>query len=183
VRTLKRNKLGRQDWIAAGTEVLMEGGIQAVQVEPLARRLGVTKGSFYWHFRDAADLTSSMLDKWEMESTEAVIAEAEAAGGDARSQLLRLMKRVLERDSRLDLAIRAWAAVDARTAARLEAVDRRRLAYLHRLFIEMGFDEAATKARSRLVYNGMIGEYQVRPKLSQKERLVAAEVNHAMLTR
>jgi AcrR family transcriptional regulator len=142
----------------------------------------VTKGSFYWHFRDAAALTSAVLDRWETESTEAVIADAEAAGGDARSRLLRLMKQVLERDSRLDLAIRAWAAVDERTAARLEAVDCRRLAYLHRLFVEMGFDEAASKARSRLVYNGMIGAYQVRPKLGQEERLVAAELNHAMLT-
>ena len=175
-------RLSRADWIAAGMTMLAESGIQSVRVEALARRLGVTKGSFYWHFRDLSALAAAMLDAWERESTSAVVARMEAGGGDAGARLLRLLRIVVERDGRIDQAIRAWAAAEETTAVRLEAVDRRRLGLLHDLFAQMGFDDPSARARARLVYTSMIGDHAVRVKLDIEERLKLAEMNHAMLT-
>src|ERR671916_708238 len=74
-RTYSRaGALQAEDWVEAARTAMAEGGIEAVAVEPLARRLGVTKGSFYWHFKDRRALLEAMLGRWERESTEAVIS-------------------------------------------------------------------------------------------------------------
>src|SRR3954453_20888760 len=74
-------KAGRQDWIAAALGLLGRGGIDAGRVEPLAEKLGVTKGSFYWHFKDRDALHLAMLETWRAETTANVIARVEAESG------------------------------------------------------------------------------------------------------
>ena len=80
----------RDDWIAAGLKALARGGPEAVRVEPLARELGATKGSFYWHFNDRAMLLEALLDDWERTVVDDVVAQIEGGGGDARDRLRRL---------------------------------------------------------------------------------------------
>src|SRR4051812_49828529 len=81
----------REDWIAAGLKALARGGPEAVRVEPLARELGATKGSFYWHFQDRAALLQALLDDWERMVVDEVIAQIDAGGGDARYRHQRLI--------------------------------------------------------------------------------------------
>src|SRR5579859_5070722 len=101
------------DWIEQGLRALATGGPDAVRIEPLAQALGVTKGSFYWHFADRRALLEAMLDTWERTSVEDVIARVERGGGDGRTRLRRLFG--LARDSAsdrllaIDLAVRDWA--------------------------------------------------------------------------
>ena len=116
-------------WIAGGLEVLAERGPDAVRIEPLAQSLGVTKGGFYWHFKDRQALLEGILDTWERESLRERAEEIEAGGGDAAEKLRRLFSIASHRPDlqRAELAIREWARRDPRVAARLRSVDKQRL--------------------------------------------------------
>jgi AcrR family transcriptional regulator len=79
--------LTAEDWVRAAARAIEEGGVTAVAVEPLARKLGVTKGSFYWHFKNRGALLEAVLERWEEECTEAVITAAEGIS-DPRERLV-----------------------------------------------------------------------------------------------
>lgn len=152
-------KLGRQEWIDAGLRVVAAHGVEAVRVERLAEALGVTKGSFYWHFKDRPALLAALLETWKARTTSDIIAQVEAKGGDVATRLRTLSAIAVRQDGRLDVAIRIWARQDAKARAALEQVDRRRLAYLDKLFEALGFAPAEASARSRLVYHALIGQF------------------------
>jgi AcrR family transcriptional regulator len=80
-------RLGRQEWINAGLKALAEHGAEAVRIERLADTLRVTKGSFYWHFKDRGALLEALLEAWQARATNAIIDQVEARGGDARTRL------------------------------------------------------------------------------------------------
>src|ERR1700683_1133784 len=132
-------KLGRDDWVRVAFGALAHGGIAAVRVEPLAARLGVTKGSFYWHFADRAALFAALLASWEEQATLAIIAAVEAAGGTAAARLFEIFRLAFTVDGRLERRLRAWAEEDATAEEVVARVDRRRLDYLEALFSEVGF--------------------------------------------
>ena len=153
------SKRSREDWLRAGLRRLAREGIEGVRVEPLAEEIGVTKGSFYWHFGDRADLLQAMLEEWSLTATEAVIAQAEASGGGPHARLERLTHIAIEGfDSQLELALRDWARRDAEVAAVLEEVDRRRMGYLRQLFREAGFEPVETEARAFLLYAALLAD-------------------------
>ena len=125
----------RSTWIAHGLRALAAGGPDAVRIEPLARALGVTRGGFYWHFRDRGALRDQMLDTWERATTEEVIKRVVCEGGDARARLRRLFALTFSSDEwvTIDLAVRDWARRDQAVAGRLRRVDNRRMDYLRAL--------------------------------------------------
>jgi AcrR family transcriptional regulator len=176
-------KLGRQDWLATALKVLAESGIEAVRVEPLAKLMNVTKGSFYWHFKNREDLLNAMLREWETRETDDIIKQVEEAGGDASAKLLYLFQLAYEDDGQLEKAMRTWAANDARAAAVIAQIDQRRLNYLQDLFLQIGFPAIEAKARARLAYYSWVGEFTVGIPTSQAERLAEAQLNHAILVR
>ena len=177
-------KLGRADWLAAAFSALAHRGIEAVRVEPLAKRLGITKGSFYWHFADRGELLAALLAEWEQRATLAIIAAVERRGGSARERLLELFRRAFAADGRLDRRLRAWAEDDPQAAAVMARVDRRRLDYLRHLFTEIGFPPAQADIRSQLVYDALIGGFALtgRAAASPQERDSRARVYHEMLS-
>ena len=147
-------KLGRDDWIQAAYEMLGEGGSAAVSVERLAKRLGVTKGSFYWHFKDRADLLDALRARW---TEQLVIGRVEAAGGAPEEKIRNLLNIVVRstrqrRGGSLELAMRSWARRDAETARVVEAADQARIDYTARLFRELGFTPDEAEARAFLLY-------------------------------
>jgi len=176
-------KLGRQDWLTIGLKVLAESGIEAVRVEPLAKLMNVTKGSFYWHFKNREDLLNAMLREWETRETDDIIKQVEATGGDANAKLLNLFQLAYEDDGQLEKAMRIWAANDVRAAAVVAQIDQRRLDYLQELFLQIGFPTIEAKARARLAYYSWVGEFTVGIPTSQAERLAEAQLNHAILVR
>jgi len=142
-------KLNPQGWLDAGLARLATHGPQGLRIMAVAEQLGVTKGSFYWHFRDQASYHEALLAAWEKGGTQQIIDRVEQAGGDAAAKLRRLMGITVTADRRLPLAIRAWAAGDTTAAKVVKRVDKRRLAYLTGLIAGLGWpaDEAATLAR------------------------------------
>ena len=150
-------------WVAAGLEALRKGGVAGVRVERLAGEVGLTKGSFYWHFRDRGELLQALLEFWAREMTEAEFERVQAVKGGLAARLRTLAEDVLEKGmGRYDPAVRAWARVDRKVASAVAQVDRRRVKALTVLFEEGGFAPAEARTRARLFYTFLLGEPQVR---------------------
>jgi AcrR family transcriptional regulator len=157
-----RPRLTPGDWVAAALAAIAEGGLAAVAVEPLAGRLGATKGSFYWHFASRDELLTAALARWEQQTTTEVAARARAAGPGPAARLRLLITetaRIAETD-RVGLALLASAAQPA-VAATLERVTRSRLAILVTLFGELGLPPATARRRALLAYSAYLGHAQL----------------------
>ncbi|BAB75427.1 TetR/AcrR family transcriptional regulator [Nostoc sp. PCC 7120 = FACHB-418] len=176
-------KLERQDWINAGLKVLAEGGIEAVRVEPLAKLIKVTKGSFYWHFKNRDDLLEAILQEWVKGETNNLIERVETIGGDATTKLLHLFEFAIQIDGRLENAIRAWATKAANVAEIMLQVDQSRLNYTQNLFLQVGFTPLEAKVRAQMAYYSLVGEFTVGTRPNQTERLAEVRFEHAILTR
>jgi len=153
----------RTQWLVAGLESLRKGGVGEVRVERLAAGLGITKGSFYWHFRDRGELLQALLEHWSREMTDVEFERIEAMAPDLAGRLLALAEDVLEKGmGRYDPAIRAWARTERKVAAAVGQVDRRRVRALAAFFEQGGFRPADARTRARLFYAFLLGEPQVR---------------------
>ena len=127
---------------------------------PLATALNVSRGSFYWHFKDIIDFRRQLLEAWRERATDQVIREIdEAIIGPAR--LIHLMKLAFREDRKLDRAIRSWASTDPDTATVVAAVDASRIAYLTTLLVESGVDDRRALPRAEFLYWAYIGQSAV----------------------
>jgi AcrR family transcriptional regulator len=151
----------RDRWIEEGLHALATGGLDAVRVEALAKRLGVTKGGFYGFFTDRDALLQAMLDAWERESTDEVLDRVEREGGDPKTKILRAGVLTFSSDRLLpiDLAIRDWARRDEAVAERLRRVDNRRMALLREMIGTFCSDPDEVEARSLVAFCVAIGEH------------------------
>jgi AcrR family transcriptional regulator len=150
----------REKWIEEGLRALAGGGPDAVRVEALAKSLGVTKGGFYGYFADRDALLAAMLDTWERESTDEVIARVEREG-DPRTKIRRagLLTFSSDRLLPIDLAIRDWSRRDASVAERLRRVDNRRMELLREMICTFCTDPDEVEARSLLAFCLAIGAH------------------------
>lgn len=161
----KRQSLNADDWTGAALHALARGGLAAVAVEPLAKTLGTTKGSFYWHFSDRNALIAAALERWERRDTDRVIA-AVAQAPDVATRLrslLRLVFTAVRGDAgagSVELALQA-NATDPLVAATLARVTERRLGYLTSLFTELGLSRARARDRGLLAYTAFLGYAQL----------------------
>ncbi|HEY2276942.1 MAG TPA: TetR/AcrR family transcriptional regulator [Streptosporangiaceae bacterium] len=164
-------------WVEAGLEALGSGGPEAVRVDPLARSLGVTRGSFYWHFADRDALLTELLNAWERAATDDVLDRVERHGGDARTRLRRAGALTFsEQLLPIDLAVRDWARHDPAVAGRLRRVDNRRLDYLRTLFGTFCADADEVEARSTLAFSLLIGSHFLAADHPGRSRAEALEL-------
>jgi AcrR family transcriptional regulator len=138
--------LEAEDWIRSALTTLAREGIEAVRVEPLAKGLGITKGSFYWHFKDRAALLDSVLNYWRRRATFDIIARLENTKESAETRLVALLKLPFygarsSQGADVELAIRLWSRNDPRAYQTLEEIDRLRLRYIVSLLQEMGYSD------------------------------------------
>jgi AcrR family transcriptional regulator len=164
----------RDAWVDAAAAAFAAQGVEAVRVEPLARQLGVTKGSFYWHFADRDALLQAVLESWEQSATALVVASVAASGLGPTEQLELLVTRAFGRDARLERGIRAWATHDARALRLVRRVDRTRMAYLEELFAAHGVAAAAAAAHARVMYAAYVGEQHVAEPAEPEQRVATA---------
>jgi len=158
-------RLSRERWIAAALDALADGGVAAVAVEPLAARLGVTKGSFYWHFRDRDQLLAAALEEWERTGTEALINRLNEIA-DPRERLAQWARRVLGADKAHLVALHA-AADHPIVAPVLRRNTEKRLDYLAALLQDAGAPPSAARRRARLLYSADLGLYQIARALDE----------------
>jgi AcrR family transcriptional regulator len=137
------------DWLRAAQHRLSAHGIESVRIEVLARDLGVSKGSFYWHFRDRGELLDRLLARWE----DAEIDWLSAEGGEgAPARWAKFIARAADSERmRLEVAIRSWARTDDRIAARVTAVEKRKSHLIADVLREIGFAQEAADSASEVV--------------------------------
>lgn len=155
-----RGRLSRQTWADAALAALARSGPRAVAVEPLARRLGVTKGSFYWHFKGRDELLAAAMERWEQLTTAAVITEAGEA--PPRQRLRALFEQAFEvRRMGFLLVHLAANAADPIIGPALERVTTRRLTFLARIYEDCGLQGDEARHRALLAYSAYIGLFHV----------------------
>lgn len=165
-------RLGRDDWLSAALNTLNERGIQHVKALPLSRSLGVTRGSFYWHFKSRADLLRQVLAHWERSQTDDVIRRVEAVQGTARQRLHCMCRDVLFRKyNRYEVAVRAWAMADPAARAVVRRVDRKRARFIAGLFAAGGCSPAEAESAAKVLLSFLM----VEPELDRGESRKARE--------
>ncbi len=181
-RAAKRAKLSRSDWLASSMDALLLEGVEGIHVEPLARRLGVTKGSFYWHFKDRQELLNGVVEYWTTRMIDAVRAH-DALIGSARERLLQVMEEITQEDrGRYEAAMRMWAASEEHVAKAVRQVDEARLESICDLFLEMGFARKQAEIRCRMMVFYEYGEAEFSIQAPVEKRLEYVRLRHAILT-
>ena len=155
----KKKRLSRNDWMRAALEAVSDRGVHEVKVSLLAKKLGATTGSFYWHFKNRHDLLEALLDWWETEMTDAAINEARQFDGTAEERILGLMRRVVsDRLARYDIAIWQWALSDRRAKRVYGRVVKKRFDFACWMFEEAGFSKEQAKRRGRMMVVYLMGD-------------------------
>lgn len=156
-----RAQLDREAWIAAATDVLADEGVAGLRVEVLAKHLGVTKGSFYWHFKDRGDLLQSVLETWKEGRIRDIVKQTRAQPGAEMAQIHHLIELYGASFSRrgmlIELAMREWAQRDPEAAAVVREVDSRRLHCARELFLACGVPMQEATSRCLLLYAYVFG--------------------------
>jgi AcrR family transcriptional regulator len=176
-------RMSRSDWVRAGLSALSETGVEGVRVEKLAQQIGITKGSFYWHFKDRDDLLVSIIEEWERVQTSAVIEAVEATDDTPLLKLRNLSLLVAGFDVNLEAAMRRWAASDSRARLSIERIDRSRLEHIQSIIARAGVPEGEAKLRARLVYFAFIGEVAFGMSTKLSDRPTSTEAIQAMILR
>jgi AcrR family transcriptional regulator len=156
---MAKNRLSRELWLAAGFKALTEQGPIALKAEPLARRLGTTKGSFYWHFKDGPEFQAAMLSLWEERAYSDIVAGLETEESPVKR--LRTLSDIAAQSAPEEFggagaepAIRAWARENHIVAEAVDRIDAKRMAYLTALLTEIGLTNSDL---SRIIYGALLG--------------------------
>jgi AcrR family transcriptional regulator len=135
---------------------LARHGFAALKADRLAKMMGVSRGSFYWHFADIAAFHGAILKHWREVAAERVIADLEGRE-TGEDPLARLLTRVLSERLTLEKAVRSWASFDAAARTAVQAIDRRRLDYLETMLKRSGLAPEAAQVRAQLLYWTFLG--------------------------
>jgi AcrR family transcriptional regulator len=174
-------RLSRADWVKEAYDLFETKGVSAVSVDPLAKKLGVTRGSFYWHFEDRADLLRAILDRWHDLNTEDTIEQNELQGGNPEARLLRLFETCATDSGALEMGIRAWASENVTARETLRTVDARRTDYIAALLVQIGIERSVAEMRARVAYSAWLGEYSGAVPSPAQQRLENIRVLHRLI--
>lgn len=169
----QRSRLGRESWVAAARAALITGGIGAVKVERLAATLGVTTGSFYWHFKGRRELLAALQKDWATTNMEGM-ANAVRGAATAHAQFDAFIEVwVNERgySPAYDSAMRDWARMSKEVEAAVIKMDRSRIQLLKGIFRGLGYDDDRAEVRARIMYFHQVGFYALRVRDDDATRL------------
>ena len=173
------DKQSKQSWLDAALKALASGGIDQVRVESLAKKLGVTKGSFYWHFKDREQFLDELLNFWAERSTQVVIANPNYPT-DSKARVRAVAADIVRHDlGKLDPHVRSWTQYDKRRARVVAKIDKVRFEFLRDLFLAAGFSMIGSDLRAQSLYRYVLGEQfiSVRESMSQRLQRMQAHVD------
>lgn len=160
--TRRQGPLSAADWVTTAADVLVHNNVNGVDIPNLCKRLGVTKGSFYWHFGRRGDLLAAILVDWRARMTLDVSERASRVGGSAASGLGYLLgltrKPRPNRNGAIERSVRDWARIDLFARAAVIEVDQNRLAFFEGLFRKHNFPEKQARIRAYAAYAIMMGD-------------------------
>jgi AcrR family transcriptional regulator len=150
------DQLSARDWLDQGLKVLATRGFTALKAEPLAKVLGVSRGSFYWHFADVDAFHAAILKHWREVAAERIIANLEATSSSENPVAL-LLRQAFGSGLALEKAVRTWAAHDPVARNAVQAIDQRRLSYVENLLRTSGLSPDSARARAQIIYWAFVG--------------------------
>lgn len=160
-----KTRVTRDDWVTAALDTIHAQGVDRVKVVTLARTLGVTSGSFYWHFKNVRALLDAVLEYWENQLTVHIIDDAIAFQGSPQQRILNLMTQVVDEDATLsDSAIAVWAKSDPLAEAAYKRTVQKRFDFAAHMFREAGFSGGEAMTRGRMMVTALMGERSVELK-------------------
>jgi AcrR family transcriptional regulator len=150
------DQLSATDWLNHGLKTLAKNGFTALKAEPLAKAMGVSRGSFYWHFADIGAYHAAILKHWRDIAAEQIIARVEASAAHENPVTV-LLRQVFSEKLELEMAVRGWATFDPVARAAVVAIDRRRLDYVEELLERSGLAPDIASARAQILYWAFLG--------------------------
>ena len=186
----KIRRLTRQDWIDAAINRLIKTSVDGVRVEPLADEIGVSRGSFYWHFKSRRELLEAILDQWRENQTQRIMnrirrdEKLEPIQRLVRLRMLPPRTRLSADAAAFELAIRAWALRDKLARRIVERVDAERMKFTASLLFDAAMPAAEAKFWALIGYAYTVGESLLRPNMTDgqivecRTRLLAAQTQH-----
>lgn len=172
-------QLSRTDWLEQGLQMLSSEGPQRLKIDTLCQALGVTKGSFYHHFKHHAAYVSALLEHWKSTYTQQLI-EAVAGVDDPRLRSQRLSELVYLKDMRPEVAMRAWANSHAEVAAAVREVDAQRIGYMVELAQHMGAADEKAVLLAKMAYAQLVGMQHLQAFISPADAVRMDHALHAM---
>lgn len=155
-----KDRLTRTAWLDHGLRILARQGAAALKVGDLAAGLNVSRGSFYWHFKDIGEFRLQLLERWQERTTDQVLEQTDASTTGA-ARLTHLMKLAFNEDRSLDRSIRGMASSDKAVAKMVASVDARRIAYMAKVLTEAGVESRRALSRAEFLYWAYIGQSAV----------------------
>ncbi len=167
-------RLTAERWIDFALITLAREGFEALKADVLARKLRVSRGSFYWHFADLGAFHAQVIERWKRVATEAIISDIEQHDA-LEARLEALLRHAFGRNAALELRVRAWADNNIAAARALDEIDRRRRCYIEQLLRDSGIPPALAAARTQIVYWTYLGAVLSRSRLAGErlEQIVA----------
>lgn len=176
-------RLSREEWLSQALDYLAHEGREKLTIDNLVKALGVTKGSFYWHFRDRNDFRDQLLRFWVDRFTQSVIQEVTHQKVAPDQQLWRIMELVCGQDlTRYEIVIRAWANREPEIESVVRKVDRSRNKLVRELFEQLGFTGVALEMRVRSFVTYLSMELGMTWRQSKNQRLACLREFHQLVT-
>lgn len=153
-------KGSRDAWLDAAFELLLESGVDSVRILPLARRLNVSRTSFYWFFKDREALLDALMERWREKNTQGLVRQTEAYAESIVEAILNVFDCWLDSelfDAQLEFAMRSWGLQSNEVSREIDAADDTRIDALTRMFERHGYEALAANVRARTIYLTQIG--------------------------
>ncbi len=178
----KVKQLTRESWIIAAIEILTQDGIKSVSILQLAKKLNITRGSFYHHFKNLEDLLESMLEYWSQKWTLNIKKEIDGLTNAPEARILTLIRLIrLNNANFYENAFRAWALHDPKARLTVKNIDEIRLSFLRGLFEEAGFVGIDADNRARLMIHYEICEPMLFTEQSKELEEQLIKTRHKLL--
>lgn len=181
----KQRPLGREIWLDMARRALIEEGTVGVEINKLAKRLGVSRGGFYWFFKDRAQLLDELLAYWVQSSTVPFEGILQSSGRNGMEEYLALTNLWIdenEYDPKWDGAVRDWARTSETVRKVVQAVDSKRIAVLEQIFNDIGYEGKEGHIRARVTYYHQVGYYALGVQESRRERRALVPYYRKVLT-
>lgn len=149
-----------EGWLEAAYDSLLESGVDSVKILPLAKRLNLSRTSFYWFFKDREELLSALISRWREKNTGNLVKQSEAYAETLAEAMLNVFDCWLKKDlfdSPFEFAVRSWALQSPEIQAEVQQADQTRIEAIGRMFMRFGYDEAPADVRARTTYLVQIG--------------------------
>lgn len=171
----QKDRLSKEEWLEHSLHTLATQGFTALKADKLAKSLGVSRGSFYWHFKDLKDFHTQVLETLKTLMVDVTIAALEGAELSPKAKLEKLVTIAVSGDPSLSLAARAWGFNVPDVQPYVEEVDKVCLAYVVSLLEEMGFEKEVAKVKGRIIYAGYIGNTMLGVTITKKQEKLLIE--------